>query len=562
MFKIYFNDFHFELSLIWGILLFGALIALSFFLSFVLLRFTIFKRKNDKNKVQSDTVDVTGKITSKNKPVVIEKNADFAINNEDKVPADKFKFDDKSSKVESDINKTEAKFEVKKKKEKKTDYYRYYLKAASKLKKGSSVVFDDENFGLLIFDDNRNLVYFNSAVFYLLKLEKADFNLDWFLEAFGDSNGMKSSFLLGTASFEVTHRIKDKFLLFKYRLFEQQNVYYTSFLIYDVTEKEKRDEEARQFVANVSHELKTPLTTIKSYSESLLDWGLKEKTKEKIGNDISRIYEDSLRMERLVNDLSLLTCLDSRAMVPLMTELELLPLIKSVVDRCSFDAAKKDITVDIHCLADIPVVFAEKSSIERIITNLLSNAIKYTRKKGYINISLNYIYNEVYVKISDNGIGIAKENLSKIFERFYRVDNTGSVMYGGTGLGLAIAKDLAKLHEARLDVQSELNQGSSFFLFMPTADRIFRETLHSFANLNPLTSTIYKQAAKHLLDLCEDLLPERKTLTAISEEEIDLLCEHVTPLNMLDDFESDFETDDSIISAHKEEISNKDESQK
>lgn len=411
-------------------------------------------------------------------------------------------------------------------------YLFFVRQQAIELKKehfDTSFVFDDNYFALLFFDQNQKCVYANEKAKELLHFafSKGTFDFEQFMTLYGDYNSMRSAFLLGTERFSSKIHYDSKHLYVEFRRFKKGKYLFTSLISYDVTEKEKREEQLRQFVANVSHELKTPLTTIKTYSESLLDWGLAEKTKEKIGSDISRIHEDALRMERLVTDLSLLTSLDSQGVDPLMVEVQLAPLIKAVIDRCGFEAAKKEVHIDLQIMGEMPLVFAESSSIERILMNLIGNAIKYTHKQGYVSVFVNFLYEEMYVKVSDNGIGIAEENLERIFDRFFRVDKTGSVLYGGTGLGLAIAKDLTRLHGGRLEVKSKLGEGTDFFFFLPTAKKVYKDTLYGFYHLNPLSALLYQQAAEELLEKCKLLLPHRTTLTGITEEEIQVLCDSV-----------------------------------
>lgn len=391
----------------------------------------------------------------------------------------------------------------------------------------SSLIFDDNFFGLAFFDEKQACVYVNRSFLGLFELAASSDlgDLDQFLTQYGDTNGMRSAFLLGTKQFQVLLEHEKRYIHLQYRRVKHGASLWTSLIAYDVTEKEQRQEQTRQFVANVSHELKTPLTTIKSYSESLLDWGLNEKSKDKIASDVSRIFEDALRMERLVNDLSLLTSIDSRGIKPLMAEFDLVPLVRGLVDRLNFEAVKKDIVLEFKCLAKIPLVFAEKSSVERIVNNLISNAIKYTPKDGYVSVFLNLVHDEIYIKVSDNGMGISPENFEKIFERFFRVDRTGSVIYGGTGLGLAIARDLATLHAGRIEVKSELNKGSDFIFFLPSAGRVYKDTIQAFEDLHPLEDEIYVQAKEELLAKCERFFPYRTSLLGLSEEEKNFLCE-------------------------------------
>lgn len=408
-----------------------------------------------------------------------------------------------------------------------------HLRKKLEAKLDTSSIYDDNYFALLFFDEKGELQYINESFRNLFHLQEPPADLDAFLSEYGDDNGMRSAHLIGNTSYVTTISLDSQYIHLEFRRFLHNEKLYTSFIAYDVTEREKRQEHARQFVANVSHELKTPLTTIKLNSESLLDWGLEGKTPETIGGDISRIYEECLRMERLVNDLSLLTSIDSQGISPLMQEISLDPLIRSVIDRCRFEANNKEIQIEFSSRKDMPLIFAEKSSIERIITNLLTNAIKYTPKLGMVKIYLNYVRDEIYIKVSDTGIGIAPEHIHKIFDRFYRVDKTGSVLFGGTGLGLAIAKDLAELNGCRIEVQSKLGQGSDFFLFLPTAKSVYMETLKAYAILHPLDTVLYRQAANFLLDLCAEIMPYRSSLSAITEEEIASLIEYACPPDLL-----------------------------
>ncbi|MDO5732228.1 MAG: ATP-binding protein [Eubacteriales bacterium] len=300
-------------------------------------------------------------------------------------------------------------------------------------------------------------------------------------------------------------------------------------LIQDVTERETLELQRKQFVANVSHELKTPLTTIKTYSETLLDWGLEEKQKDSIRKDIIRIYEDAQRMEQLVSDLLLLSSIDSRGRLYHMSEVDMLLLSRKLVERMQPEAAKKEIDLKVLALSHLPQVIGDYASLERIVLNLITNAIKYSDRGARVTVYLSSPLDDVHVNVSDSGYGIAPQHLKHIFERFYRVDVTGSRNYGGTGLGLSIAKELSDLHHARLLVRSSLGQGSSFHLLLPSAARIYKEALDLGRDGRTSEDPLIAYALKELLLLANDFGIEVESLTELSDEQAEDLLQQLRP---------------------------------
>ncbi len=265
-------------------------------------------------------------------------------------------------------------------------------------------------------------------------------------------------------------------------------------MIQDVTEATRLEEERRAFVANVSHELKTPLTTIKTYSESLLEWGLAEKNKAAIQKDIWRIHDDSLRMEKLVEDLLLLSSIDSRGLRVRLEFLDITQVVRQVVDRLQLQAQDKSIDLVCYAVSKIPLIFADRTAMERIITNLAGNAIKYTEKGGSVKIYVSHLVDDVCIKVQDSGLGIEKEHLSRIFNRFYRVDMTGSRMFGGTGLGLSIARELVELHDGQISASSVLGKGTEFTVMLPIARKLL-ESSFAASQINSLPQDILHEVA-------------------------------------------------------------------
>ncbi len=234
-------------------------------------------------------------------------------------------------------------------------------------------------------------------------------------------------------------------------------------VLQDITERYALENMRRQFVADVSHELKTPITSIKSYAETLLEGALDDRTVAL--NFLDVINSETDRMTRLVTDLLQLSNFDAK-----MTNLDLEDnsydaLIKSVSEKLAIHINKGNHTLKL----DLQTVSAnfDYHRMEQVLINILSNAIKYTPNGGKIKIILRADKNYAYINVVDNGIGISKEDKKHLFERFYRVDKGRSRQLGGTGLGLSIVKEIVELHGGIIAVNSELGQGTEFVLRLP-----------------------------------------------------------------------------------------------
>jgi two-component system sensor histidine kinase VicK len=238
-------------------------------------------------------------------------------------------------------------------------------------------------------------------------------------------------------------------------------------VLQDVTEQEKLDKMRKEFVANVSHELKTPLTTIKSYTETLLDGAMENK--EYTANFLKVIDSESERMTRLVKDLLQLSKLDYDNIQWNMKKIDIYKIVNECVYRMKISTEQKNQVLEFIADQDIPKIMGDKDRIEQVIVNILSNAIKYTSENGKIEVSLKLEGDSILIKVADNGIGIPKEDLPRLFERFYRVDKARSRMLGGTGLGLSIARQIVEAHKGKIRIQSEYGQGTQVFINLPVA---------------------------------------------------------------------------------------------
>lgn len=236
-------------------------------------------------------------------------------------------------------------------------------------------------------------------------------------------------------------------------------------VLQDITEEERLEQMRREFVANVSHELKTPLTTIKSYAETLLSGAL--ESRELTASFLATISEEADRMDRLVKDLLTLSALDyQQAKMPMRPTL-LDELILDVADKLSFSAQKRNLKFRTDFPEEVPVVLANADKVEQVLVNIMSNAIKYTFEGGDICVSLESDADMVRVGIKDQGPGIPFEDQQRIFERFYRVDKARARELGGTGLGLAIAKQIVEAHGGRIGINSEPGHGTEIYFFLP-----------------------------------------------------------------------------------------------
>lgn len=235
-------------------------------------------------------------------------------------------------------------------------------------------------------------------------------------------------------------------------------------VIYDITEFKNLEVKRKDFVANVSHELKTPITSIKGFSETLLDSS--EEDEETRTKFLKIINEESHRIKLLIDDLLILSKLEKDELEIEPIELSTKKLFEDIRPIIEQKAEEKDIKFE--CLLSNEIIFeAEPEKIRQILINLLANAINYTPSSGTITLQASETEKEVCLSVSDTGIGMSKDALSRIFERFYRVDKARSRDTGGTGLGLAIVKHIVEVHQGWIEVDSEIGEGTTFNVYLP-----------------------------------------------------------------------------------------------
>ncbi|QLE01541.1 sensor histidine kinase [Galbibacter sp. BG1] len=217
----------------------------------------------------------------------------------------------------------------------------------------------------------------------------------------------------------------------------------------------------KEFLGNVSHELKTPLFTVQGYILTLLDGAMDDKSIRK--KYLSRASKGVERLIYIVKDLDMITKLEAGDLNLDCEEFDVVDLIQSVFDLMEMKANKKKITLTFDQFYQPVMVFADKDRIQQVVTNLVVNSIKYGKEGGTTEISIeNLVKNKIIVRVTDNGEGIEKQNIPRLFERFYRVDKSGSRKEGGSGLGLSIVKHIIEAHKEKIYVESVYGVGSEF----------------------------------------------------------------------------------------------------
>ena len=288
--------------------------------------------------------------------------------------------------------------------------------------------------GIIAFNMQGEIILINPAAKKSLSIRPED---NTFEDIFGkfrlDINMEKIIYLESWTSTEQRIQVEDKFM----------NVFFAPFknetdrpdgviaVIQDITEHVDLDNMRKEFVADVSHELKTPITSIMGYADTLLEGEYDKETQTKFLNVIAT---EARRMAKLVTDLLTLSRYDNNHKIVQKEAFDLGDLVKKCQDKLAIEIKKKSHKVNCFVTADVPPVYADKYDIERVVLNILTNSIKYTKDGGEIKIYVGFVYNDAYIKVFDNGIGIPEEDLNRIFERFYRVDKARTREMGGTGL--------------------------------------------------------------------------------------------------------------------------------
>lgn len=325
--------------------------------------------------------------------------------------------------------------------------------------------------GVIAIDINGNVIHANPIAVKILNIDKEDIK-------FYDGNGsnsfklsrinlnnidyMDESTLKGDKTLEKDSQVfKLKYAPFKN---EKNDIGGLIIVFQDITKEHKLDNMRKEFVANVSHELKTPITTIKSYTETLMAGGIDEEIENRFLNVIDNECD---RMTRLVRDLLQLSNLDYKKTNWKKVEVSVTELLNSILSKLDFAFKEKEHKLVTKIEDNMENIVIDKDGIEQVILNIISNAIKYTENGGEIEIQAKTSNDFISILIKDNGIGIPLEDQKRIFERFYRVEKGRSRDLGGTGLGLAIARQIIEAHNGEISLTSEFGQGTMVKIILP-----------------------------------------------------------------------------------------------
>lgn len=329
------------------------------------------------------------------------------------------------------------------------------LADARKKQKEFNLITENMSEGFLVIDADANLLTYNSAALNLLEITPpADRSVLLFCRA-KEFRGVISDVLSGIKAENTMVREERSYSLIANPVYEKESVIGAVVVILDITEREKRDMLRREFTANVSHELKTPLTSISGFAELM-------KAGDVLENDVTdfskSIYDEAQRLITLVNDIIKISELDGQSIPYEKETVDLYELSKEVIGRLEKEADKKNITF--HLIGGRAEIIGVHKILEEMLYNLCDNAIKYNKENGTVDVLANQTGDGVNVIVRDTGIGIPISHQDRVFERFYQVDKSHSKKVGGTGLGLAIVKHGALYHHAKLSLESTVDVGT------------------------------------------------------------------------------------------------------
>ena len=323
--------------------------------------------------------------------------------------------------------------------------------------------------GVIATDRKGRVILINNSAINMLKIDSEDILLSPLIEILGlDEDYTFDQLLHQRESINIQIQNGKEIIVLRahFSVIQKEAGFVNGLIVvlHDVTELEKVENERREFVANVSHELRTPLTTMRSYLEALAEGAWKDETIAPAFLEVTQTETE--RMIRLVNDLLQLSKMDSKDYKLTKEWINLSQFYNRIIDR--FEMSKNQNVKFVRQIADNDIfVEIDSDKLTQILDNIISNALKYSPEGGTVTFKVTELGEQVLISISDQGMGIPKNNLHRIFERFYRVDKARSRELGGTGLGLAIAKEMVNAHGGEIWAESEEGKGTTIFFTLP-----------------------------------------------------------------------------------------------
>ena len=330
------------------------------------------------------------------------------------------------------------------------------IKEAEQKQEEFKLITENMREGLLIIDKDSNVLSYNQAAVRLLEISDVKSgSVLAFNRCKGFRNVIEKALSGKRAENNITHD-ENTYNLIANPVCENEKIIGAVIVIIDITESVKREQLRQEFTSNVSHELKTPLTSISGFAEMMKSGGTPDET---VKDFSASIYDEAQRLITLVSDIMKISELDEGA-VPIEKEnVDIYELSKDIVKRLTPISDKRNITFNI--IGDTAKVYGARKILDEMIYNLCDNAIKYNKESGTVDVIVNQANGKTSVTVRDTGIGIPSSEQNRVFERFYRVDKSHSKLVGGTGLGLAIVKHGAAYHDAEVSLESSEGKGTS-----------------------------------------------------------------------------------------------------
>ena len=330
------------------------------------------------------------------------------------------------------------------------------IKEAEQKQEEFKLITENMSEGLLVIDKDSNVLSYNQAAVRLLEISDVKSGS---VLAFNRSKGFRSvveKALSGErAESDISHD-ENTYNLIANPVYENEKIIGAVIVIIDITESVKREQLRQEFTSNVSHELKTPLTSISGFAEMMKSGGTPDET---VVDFSTSIYDEAQRLITLVSDIMKISELDEGVIPFEKEQVDLCELSKDIIKRLTPVANKRNITLNV--IGDTAYVSGTRKILDEMIYNLCDNAIKYNKENGTVDVIVNQAGGKTSITVRDTGIGIPTSEQSRVFERFYRVDKSHSKLVGGTGLGLAIVKHGATYHDADVFLESTDGKGTS-----------------------------------------------------------------------------------------------------
>jgi two-component system phosphate regulon sensor histidine kinase PhoR len=327
--------------------------------------------------------------------------------------------------------------------------------------------------GIIAIDSNKNILFINPMAQQMLNITEGDVGgkhllqvirnnkIDNMIRDILENKGFEEKEITVNYPFERIFRLNSNAIRYP----ESDNIIGIIIIIQDITEIKKLENIRSEFVANVSHELKTPLTSIKGFVETLKAGAIEDN--DTAIRFLNIIEDEADRLNRLISDILSLSVLENKKIKAIYEIINTADKIEEIVSLLQSQAVCKNINLNARVEADISKLMGDPDQFKQMLINIVDNAVKYTPEGGNIEVKAYNSGNDVIISVKDNGIGIPKEHISRLFERFYRVDKARSRNVGGTGLGLAIVKHIVMQFDGKIEVHSQIDKGTEFILSIP-----------------------------------------------------------------------------------------------